>query len=175
MDVGEMNRSDCGSTSGLHMPASVWLTDTHSLFPVALPFSHALVLSISVSVHIAASPLPPSARGQMINIIESETQTGAVTDRAPALSEPARMAKKPRRKHEDGRDSEKLQAARGHFAFLVANSLAIAVKKPETALISSLTEVRGHLFHSSFCLHQRNNTFVCPLVFSHTLFHVSQG
>lgn len=75
LDVGGMNRSDCSSTSGLHMPASVCLTDTHSLRPVALPFSHALVLSISVSVHTAASPLPPSARGQMINIIESETQT----------------------------------------------------------------------------------------------------
>lgn len=85
MDVGEVNRSDCGSTSGLHMPASVWLTDTHSLFPVALPFSHALVLSISVSVHIAASPLPPSARGQMINIIESETQTG-LSQTAPRRS-----------------------------------------------------------------------------------------
>lgn len=85
MDVGEMNRSDCGSTSGLHMPASVCLTDTHSLFPVALPFGHALVLSISVSVHIAASPLPPSARGQMINIIESETQTG-LSQTAPRRS-----------------------------------------------------------------------------------------
>lgn len=130
-----MNRSDCGSTSGLHMPASVCLTDTHSLFPVALPFSHALVLSISVSVHIAASPLPPSARGQMINIIESETQTG-LSQTAPRRSRSPLAQRRNRDVNtEDGRDSEKLQTARGHFAFLVANSLAIAVKKPETALI----------------------------------------
>lgn len=80
VDVGEMNRSDCCSTSGLHMPASVCLTHTHTLFPVALPFSHALFPSISVSVHISASR---SARGQMINIIESENANSVVTERGP--------------------------------------------------------------------------------------------
>lgn len=75
-----------GSTSGLYMPASVCLTHTHSLFPVALPFSHALLLSISVCVHISASPLPRAARGQMINIIESETQTPLSGSRPGALT-----------------------------------------------------------------------------------------
>lgn len=85
VDVGEVNRSDCGSTSGLHMPTSVCLSDTHSRVAVALPFTHALLPSISVSVHIAASPLPRSAGGQMINIIESETQT-RLSQTAPRLA-----------------------------------------------------------------------------------------
>lgn len=127
MDVGEMNRSDCGSTSGLHMPASVCLTDTQSLFPVALPFSHALFLSISVSVHISASPC--SARGQMINIIESETQT--------PLSQTASWHSGSRLARWRNWDVNTRTAGQWEtpdcswtFAFLVATSLAIAVKNP---------------------------------------------